>query len=101
MSEDIGWKPLLEFNDHMLRALAGFALGWLLWQLQSPEWPFFIFFALMCALGGLIRFCRALWVLVRIALHARKMRGYRGKGAAPKADKRVTKDQLKAKGLVE
>ena len=38
MTDDIGWKPVLEFCDHMLRAMAGAGLGWLLWEMNGPDW---------------------------------------------------------------
>lgn len=99
MTEDIGWKPIFEFSDHMLRALAGFGLGWLLWQMNGPDWPFFIFFAGCCAVGGAIRLLKALLVLVRLLGRARELGSFRKKGKAPKADRLATEAELKAQGL--
>jgi len=99
MTDDIGWKPVLEFSDHMVRASAGFGLGWLLWQMNGPVWPFFIYVAVCCALGGVVRLLKALGVLMRLFVRAIKLGGYRKKGNAPKADRLATEAELKARGL--
>ena len=99
MTNDIGWKPVIEFGDHMVRASAGFGLGWLFWEMNGPDWPFFIFFAVCCAVGGLIRLWMAFRVLLRLLGRARKLGSFRKKGKTPKADRLATEAELKARGL--
>lgn len=99
MTDDIGWKPVIEFCDHMVRASAGFGLGWLLWEMNGPDWPSFIFFAVCCAAGGAVRLLKAFWVLVRLFGRAWKLGGFRKKGKAPKADRQATEAEMRARGL--
>lgn len=101
MSGSVGWKPILEVFDHLWRSALGFGMGWFLWSMNGPDWPFFIIFAALCALGGAIRLVKALWVLVRVILRNRDHARYRRQGADPKADKLADVADLKRRGLIK
>lgn len=98
--EGITWSGVAAFNDHLIRAFFGFGMGWVLWQMQSPEWPFFGLFGILCAIGGAIRLLKALRALFRMASRARKLGNFRKKGNAPKVNRKATEKDLKARGLM-
>jgi hypothetical protein len=101
MSDDIGWKPVLEINLNFLRAILGFGLGWWMWNLSSPEWLLFGFVAVVAAIAGAKRFIQALWGVSRLILRRIKLKRYRRQGARPKADTLAQENDLRARGLIK
>jgi hypothetical protein len=101
MSNDLGWQPVLEINSNLLRAALGFGLGWLAWQLHSPDFFYFGFVAAMCVVGGVIRLVKGLWGILCLIKRQRKLSGYRRKGTTPKADRVAGDDDLRKAGLLK
>ena len=101
MSGGVGWKPKTEIFDHFWRAALGFGMAWLLWWMHGPDWPFFILFAMLCALAGAIRLGKALWVLVRVILRNRETAEYSRQGVKPRADRPADVADLKRRGIIK
>ncbi|WP_130406986.1 hypothetical protein [Thalassococcus sp. S3] len=93
--------PILAINLDLLRASAGFGLGWVCWQAASPEFWLLSFAAVVCTIAGVKRFGHAIVGLIKWINGQRKLKRFEAQGASPKADRMASEAELRQRGLIK
>ncbi|MEM1363696.1 MAG: hypothetical protein AAGF94_18670 [Pseudomonadota bacterium] len=99
MSTPIAWKPILDFNRHMLGALVAGTAAWLFWQFGIGDLALLRVFAVLLAVGAIVSLAKALWQLTKLFFRLLTTAAFQSKGRTPKADPVVTGKLLKKRKL--
>lgn len=92
---------VLETNLNMLRACLGFGLGWLAWQLHSPDLFLMGPVAIVCAAAGAWRLVQGLFGYARILFRGgRELKRFEKKGGKAQADGLASEKDLRKRGLL-
>lgn len=93
-------KPIRDINLNCLRGCLGVGLGWVFWQITSPEFFLFGWVAIVCGVAGVWKFGEGLWGLAELIKGQRKLATYKRKGSDPKADATAKTSDLKKAGIL-
>lgn len=95
----------LSLTGKLVFRLSGAAIlagaAWVFWQVGVGDWIFFRLVAANFAGGAVICLVQALWHFVQLLRHLSRLGRFKRKGAAPKADRMASAQDLDESGLLK
>ncbi|SCZ72669.1 hypothetical protein SAMN04488118_1155 [Epibacterium ulvae] len=99
MSNRPALKPVLHIIGDLLSAGLCTGMAWLFWTAGVGDWALLRLFAAIFAVGALQPLAKGLYGLLRLILRQRSWARFQRQGAAPKADKLASSEDLSARGM--
>lgn len=101
MNKPAFFQPLMRLLAHFGLSLIAFGLAWWIWDWSKYDLWMFKIYAVIFAIGGIIRLWKGLVALIKFLMERFQWKRYQRKGAKQKADKTADTKILRDQGLIK